>query len=69
MASSGPSRLQGNLLGRFRGGLGLERGPAYPTPAEHPETEEERAAYLDAALEDKDPVLVAAALEDGARAR
>ena len=31
MASSGPSRLQGNLLGRFRGGLGLERGPAYPT--------------------------------------
>ena len=31
MASSGPSRLQGNLLGRFRGGVGLERGPAYPT--------------------------------------
>ena len=33
MASSGPSRLQGNLLGRFRGGLGLERGPAYRAPS------------------------------------
>ena len=31
MALNGSSRLQGNLHGRFRGGLGFERGPAYPT--------------------------------------
>jgi len=32
MALNGPSRLQGNLPGRFRGGLGSEMGPAHPTP-------------------------------------
>ena len=38
-------------------------------PAEHLETEEDMAAYLEAALEDGDPVLVAAALGDIARAK
>ena len=38
-------------------------------PAEHLETEEDMAAYLDAALEDGDPALVAAALGDIARAK
>lgn len=37
--------------------------------AEHLETEEEMAAYLEAALEDGDAVLVAAALGDIARAK
>lgn len=37
--------------------------------AEHLETGEEMAAYLEAALEDGDPSLVAAALGDIARAR
>jgi len=37
--------------------------------AEHLNTEEEIAAYLDAALEDGDPALVAAALGDIARAQ
>jgi probable addiction module antidote protein len=37
--------------------------------AEHLSTEEEIAAYLDAALEDGDPALVAAALGDIARAQ
>ncbi|HLH24568.1 MAG TPA: addiction module antidote protein [Chloroflexota bacterium] len=37
--------------------------------AEHLETPEDMAAYLDAALEDGDPALVAAALGDIARAR
>ena len=31
MALNGPSRLQGNLHGRFRGGLGLVTVPAHPT--------------------------------------
>jgi len=31
MALNGPSRLQGNLHGRFRGGLGSAMGPAHPT--------------------------------------
>lgn len=38
-------------------------------PAEHLETEEDMAAYLDAALEDGNPGLVAAALGDIARAK
>jgi probable addiction module antidote protein len=37
--------------------------------AEHLETEEDMAAYLDAALEDGDPVVIIAALGDIARAR
>lgn len=38
-------------------------------PAEHLETEEDMAAYLEAALDDGDPTLVAAALGDIARAK
>src|SRR5678815_4505072 len=38
-------------------------------PAEHLRTEEDMAAYLEAALEDGDPALVAAALGDIARAK
>ena len=38
-------------------------------PAEHLTTEEDRAAYLEAALEEGDPALVAAALGDIARAK
>ncbi len=38
-------------------------------PAEHLETEEDMAAYLEAALEAGDPALVAAALGDIARAK
>jgi probable addiction module antidote protein len=38
-------------------------------PAEHFETDEDIAAYLEAALEDGDPALVAAALGDIARAK
>lgn len=37
--------------------------------AEHLETEEDMAAYLEAVLEDRDPALVAAALGDIARAK
>jgi probable addiction module antidote protein len=37
--------------------------------AEHLETEEDMAAYLEAALEDGDPTLVAATLGDIARAK
>jgi probable addiction module antidote protein len=38
-------------------------------PAEHLETDEDMAAYLEAALEEGDAVLVAAALGDIARAK
>ena len=38
-------------------------------PAEHLKTEEDMAAYLEAALEDGDPALVAATLRDIARAK
>lgn len=38
-------------------------------PAEHLNTEEDMAAYLEAALDDGDPTLVAAALGDIARAK
>src|SRR6185369_4411725 len=38
-------------------------------PAEHLQTEEDMAAYLEAALEEGDPSLVAAALGDIARAK
>ena len=38
-------------------------------PAEHLETEADMAAYLEAALEEGDPALVAAALGDIARAK
>jgi len=38
-------------------------------PAEHLNTEDDMAAYLEAALEDGDPTLVAAALGDIARAK
>lgn len=38
-------------------------------PAEHLDTEEDMAAYLEAALEDGDPALIAATLGDIARAK
>lgn len=38
-------------------------------PAEHLDTEEDMAAYLEAALAESDPTLVAAALGDIARAK
>ena len=38
-------------------------------PADHLSTDEDMAAYLEAALEEGDPVLVAAALGDIARAK
>jgi len=38
-------------------------------PAEHLDSEEAMAAYLDAALEDGDPALISAALGDIARAK
>ena len=38
-------------------------------PAEHLETDDDIAAYLDAALEDGDPALIVAVLGDIARAR
>ncbi len=38
-------------------------------PAEHLDSEEDMAAYLEAALEEGDPALVAAALGDIARAK
>ena len=38
-------------------------------PADHLDTEEDMAAYLEAALEEGDPALVAAALGDIARAK
>ena len=38
-------------------------------PADHLQTEEDMAAYLEAALEEGDPTLVAAALGDIARAK
>lgn len=38
-------------------------------PAEHLETEEDMAAYLEAALEENDPALIVAALGDIARAK
>lgn len=38
-------------------------------PAEHLETEEDMAAYLEAALEEGDPTLIASALGDIARAK
>ncbi|NJL26659.1 MAG: putative addiction module antidote protein [Thermoanaerobaculia bacterium] len=38
-------------------------------PAEHLENEEDKAAYLEAALEDGDPAVITAALGDIARAR
>lgn len=38
-------------------------------PVEHLETAEDMAAYLEAALEDGDPALIAAALGDIARAK
>ena len=37
--------------------------------ADHLDTEEERIAYLDAALEEDDPLLVAAVLDDIARSK
>ena len=38
-------------------------------PAEHLKTEEDMVAYLEAALEESDPTLIAAALGDIARAK
>ena len=38
-------------------------------PAEHLKTEQDMAAYLEAALEEQDPALIAAALGDIARAK
>ena len=43
--------------------------PTLWDPADHLETEEDMAAYLEAALEEGDPALVAAALGDIARAK
>ncbi len=46
------------------------RTKTYPWDgAEHLDTEEERVAYLDVALEEDDPLLVAAALDDIARSK
>jgi probable addiction module antidote protein len=48
----------------------MEKTETHPwDPAEHLETDEDMAVYLEAALEDGDPALVAAALGDIARAR
>jgi probable addiction module antidote protein len=48
----------------------MEKTETHPwDPAEHLETDEDRAAYLEAALEDGDPNLIAAALDDIARAK
>jgi probable addiction module antidote protein len=38
-------------------------------PADHLKTEEDSAAYLEAALKEQDPTLITAALEDIARAK
>ena len=38
-------------------------------PAEHLKTEQDMVAYLEAALEEQDPALIAAALGDIARAK
>jgi DNA-binding phage protein len=38
-------------------------------PAAHPKTDEDIANYLETVLEENDPVLLAAALEDIARAK
>ena len=44
--------------------------PTHPwDPADHLETDEDIVAYLEAAFEDGDPTLIAAALGDIARAR
>ena len=46
------------------------RTKTYPwDPAEGLDTEEERVAYLDVALEEDDPLLVAAVLDDIARSK
>ena len=48
----------------------MGRTKTYPwDPAEHLDSEEERIAYLDAALEEDDPLLVAAVLDDIARSK
>jgi len=48
----------------------MEKTETHPwDPAEHLETDEDMAAYLEAALEDGDPNLIAAALGDIARAK
>lgn len=48
----------------------MEKAETRPwDPAEHLETEEDMAAYLEAVLEDGDAALVAAALGDIARAK
>lgn len=48
----------------------MEKTETYPwDPAEHLETDEDMAAYLEAALEDGDPNLIAAVLGDIARAK
>jgi len=56
-----PSKQEENIMARTR---------TVPwDAAEHLETEEDMAIYLEAALEENDPTLVAAALEDIARAK
>ena len=48
----------------------MNKVPTYPwNAAEHLETKEDMAAYLEAALEDGDPNLVVAALGDIARSK
>ena len=48
----------------------MTKTPTTPwDPAEHLESEEDMAAYLEAALEEGDPHLIAAALGDIARAK
>ena len=48
----------------------MGRTKTYPwDPAEHLDSEEERIAYLNAALEEDDPLLVAAVLDDIARSK
>lgn len=51
--------------------MGLKRRTkTYPwDPADSLDTDEERIAYLDAALEEDDPLLVAAVLDDIARSK
>ncbi len=58
-----------NLPTNFRGIKMQKTKTRLWDSAEHLETEEDMAAYLEAALEDGDPALVAAALGDIARAK
>jgi len=62
-----------NTASGFHGGKKAKRRPKLRTlpwdPAAHPKTDEDIANYLETVLEENDPVLLAAALEDIARAK